>query len=174
MLKVDNIIPLWRVVILNMVSESCPKLNHVQTKPWEFMLKVDNIIPLWRVVILNMVSEPCPKLNHVNRILKYQTKNCEPRRCSQKWLKCRGSRERSWASIKGRLIVYFVRGEDCWGLLGMSPTLVNLVEDHGFINEKYYLFLGKPKAKPWELMLKVDNIIPLWRVVIPNTVSTLP
>jgi len=25
--------------------------------------------------------------------------------------------------------------------------------------------LGKLKAKPWELMLKVDNIIPLWRVV---------
>ena len=28
MLKVDNIIPLWRVVIPNMVSESCPKLSH--------------------------------------------------------------------------------------------------------------------------------------------------
>ena len=28
MLKVDNIIPLWRVVTLNMVSESCPKVSH--------------------------------------------------------------------------------------------------------------------------------------------------
>ena len=27
MLKVDNIIPLWRVVIPNMVLESCPKLG---------------------------------------------------------------------------------------------------------------------------------------------------
>ena len=32
-------------------------------------------------------------------------------------------------------------------------------------------FLGKSKAKPWELMLKVDNIIPLWRSVISNMVS---
>ena len=43
-------------------------------------------------------------------------------------------------------------GEDR-GLLGVSPTLVNLVEDHEFISEKYYLhwyeaFWGKPKAKP--------------------------
>ena len=53
------------------------------------MLKVDNIIPLWRVVISNMVSESYPKLSHVNRILKYRTKNCEPRRCSQELLKCR-------------------------------------------------------------------------------------
>ena len=28
----------------------------------------------------------------------------------------------------------------------------------------------KPKAKPRELMLEVDNIIPLWRSVIPNMV----
>ena len=28
MLKVDNIILLWRVVIPKMVSESCPKLSH--------------------------------------------------------------------------------------------------------------------------------------------------
>jgi len=28
--------------------------------------------------------------------------------------------------------------------------------------------LGKPKAKPRELKLKVDNIIPLWRFVVPN------
>ena len=43
-------------------------------------------------------------------------------------------------------------GEECWGLLRVSPTLVNLVEDHGFISEEYYLhwydaFFGKPKAK---------------------------
>ena len=25
--------------------------------------------------------------------------------------------------------------------------------------------LGKPETKPREIMLKVDNIIPLWRVV---------
>ena len=60
-----------------------------KAKPRELMLKVDNIIPLWRIVISNMVLESCPKLSHVNRILKYRTKNCEPRRCSQKWLKCR-------------------------------------------------------------------------------------
>ena len=34
----------------------------------------------------------------------------------------------------------------------MSPTLINLVEDHWFISEEYYLhlyevFLGKPKTK---------------------------
>ena len=28
--------------------------------------------------------------------------------------------------------------------------------------------MGKPKPKPQELMLKVGNIIPLWRSVIPN------
>ena len=28
MLKVDNIIPLWRVIISNIVSESYPKLSH--------------------------------------------------------------------------------------------------------------------------------------------------
>ena len=28
--------------------------------------------------------------------------------------------------------------------------------------------MGKPKTKPGEFMLKVDNIIPLWRSVIPN------
>ena len=54
----------------------------------------------------------------------------------------------------------------------MSPILVNLVEDHGFISEEYYLhwhevFWGSPKQS--QLMLKVDNIIPMWRVVIPNT-----
>jgi len=50
-----------------------------------------------------------------------------------------------------------------------SPTSPNLGNDSGFINKEYSLSLGrmpfgKPKAKPGELMLKVDNII-LWRVV---------
>ena len=31
--------------------------------------------------------------------------------------------------------------------------------------------MGKPKAKPCELMLKVDNIISMLRVVVPNMVS---
>ena len=45
----------------------------------------------------------------------------------------------------------------------MSPALVNLVEDHGFISGEYYLYwyeLKKPKAKLRKLILKVDNIIP--------------
>ena len=55
-------------------------------------------------------------------------------------------------------------------MLDESPTSANLGNDHGFIIKEYYLhwgeaFLGKPKAKPRELMLKVDNIIPLYRVV---------
>ena len=64
-------------------------LEKPKAKPRKLILKVDNIIPLWRSVISNMVSESCPKLSHINRILKYQTKNCDPRRCNQKWLKCR-------------------------------------------------------------------------------------
>ena len=46
--------------------------------------------------------------------------------------------------------------------------MVNLVEDHEFISEEYYLqrLLEKPKTKPRELMLKVENIISLWRVVM--------
>ena len=55
---------------------------------WEVMLKVDNIILLWRVVIPNMILESCSNLSHDNRFLKYRTKNCEPWRCCQKWLKC--------------------------------------------------------------------------------------
>ena len=51
-----------------------------------------------------------------------------------------------------------------------SFTSVNLGNDHEFIIKEYYFhrfeaFLGKPKAKPLEVMLKMDNIIPLWRVV---------
>ena len=120
------------------------------------MLKVDNIIPLWRSVIPNMVLELCPKLSHVSRILKCRTKNCEPRRCSKKVTKVsnkrvyfvRGLQRRSRASIKGRLfegsiglrggsMLYFVRWEDYWGLLGGSPTLVNLGNDHEFISKEY-------------------------------------
>ena len=64
-----------------------------------------------------------------------------------------------------------------WGEAGMkmlddeSHTSANLGNDHGFINKNTFFFslvrglLGNPKAKQWELILKVDNIIPLWRVV---------
>ena len=56
----------------------------------------------------------------------------------------KGSRERSWALIKRRLfegsiVVYFVRGENCWGLLGVNPTLANLENDHGFISKGTHL-----------------------------------
>ena len=64
----------------------------------------------------------------------------------------RGLEWRSRALIKGRLfegsiglgggsIVYFVWGEDCWGLLGGRPTLTNLGNDDGFIS-KEYIFIG--------------------------------
>ena len=47
-----------------------------------------NWVYIWeRVVIPKMISESCPKLSYVNRILKCGIKNCEPRRCSQMWLK---------------------------------------------------------------------------------------
>ena len=47
----------------------------------------------------------------------------------------------------------------CWGLLGVSPTLVNLVEAHGFISEEYYLhwyeaFWGSPKQSHESLCSK--------------------
>ena len=45
----------------------------------------------------------------------------------------------------------------------LSPTLINLVEGP-FVP----VVLWKPKIKPRKLMLKVDDIIPLWRVVISN------
>ena len=45
--------------------------------------------------------------------------------------------------------------------------------DHGFISKEYIFIsmrrFGEAKAKPRKLMLKVDNIIPSWRVGIPNT-----
>ena len=56
-----------------------------------------------------------------------------------------------------------------WKLLGGNPTLANLGNDRGFISKEYILvwgLLGESKAKPRELMLKVDNIIPLCRSVI--------
>ena len=36
-----------------------------------------------------------------------------------------------------------------------------------------YEYEGKPKAKPRELMFKVNNIIPLWRVVFSRVHLTL-
>ena len=56
------------------------------------------------------------------------------------------------------------------GLLGGSPTLANLGNDHGFISKEYIFiamdFLGKPKVKSRELILKMDNIILLWKFVV--------
>ena len=53
--------------------------------------------------------------------------------------------------------------------LDETPISTNLGNDHGFIIKEYYLLvcglLRKSKAKLRELMLKVENIIPLWRVV---------
>ena len=54
----------------------------------------------------------------------------------------------------------------------MSPTLVNLVEDHGFISEAYYLhryeaFWGSPKQTHESLCSKWTIS---YRVVIPNIV----
>ena len=97
----------------------------------------------------------------------------------------RGLQRKSRASIKGRLfqgsiglgrgsIVYFVRGEDGWKLLGVSPTLANLGNDDGFISKEYISIgmrpFGKAQNKPMRAYAqKVDNIILQWRVVIPNT-----
>ena len=51
-------------------------------------------------------------------------------------------------------------------LLGDSPTLANLVNDHGFISKEYISIgmrpFGEAQSKPLELILKLDNIIPLW------------
>ena len=68
----------------------------------------------------------------------------------------------SRASIKGRRTL----GE----VLDESYTSANLGNDRGFIIKEYYLdwyevFFGEPKPKLWLLILKVDNIIALWRVV---------
>ena len=51
-----------------------------------------------------------------------------------------------------------------------SPMSTNLENDQEFIILKNTLSIGvrpsrKPKTKLWELILKVDNIISLWRVV---------
>ena len=48
-----------------------------------------------------------------------------------------------------------------------SPNLGN---DHGFIINEYSSTrsFGKPKTKPWELMLKVDNIIYCWESCSTN------
>ena len=99
-----------------------------------------------------------------------EQRSCEPQRCSQKVTQVSNkggctlfedSREGVEPAVRGlhrpqgRLSsVLCSRG----GLLGGSPTLVRG-------------FLGNQKIKPLELMLKVDNIIPLWRSVILNMVS---
>ena len=50
----------------------------------------------------------------------------------------------------------------CWGLLGVSPTLVNLVEDHNFINEEYYLSIGR---RPFgETQSKVMRAYAQWTI----------
>ena len=59
------------------------------------------------------------------------------------------------------------------GLLGESSTLANLGNDDAFIRKKY-IFIGmrhfeETKSIVMRVYLKVDNIILLWRVVIPNT-----
>ena len=62
-----------------------------------------------------------------------------------------------------------VFGHLCWVLLEVSSTsanLKNLVNDPEFITKGirlhcYETFLKKPKTKSWELILKVDNIVPL-------------
>ena len=52
--------------------------------------------------------------------------------------------------------------------------MADLGNDCRFISKEYISIgmrsFGKPKAKPRELTLKVDNIILLWRVVISNMV----
>ena len=45
------------------------------------------------------------------------------------------------------------------------PTSTNLENDHDYTKFIGVRHLGKPKAMPRELMLKVNNIIPLWSVV---------
>ena len=48
-------------------------------------------------------------------------------------------------------------------------------DDREFISKEYISIgmrhFGETKSKTRELMLKVDSIIPLWRVVIPNTMK---
>ena len=44
----------------------------------------------------------------------------------------------------------FIIQQDCWGLLGMSLTLVNSVEDHGFISGVQ--FSGKLWVYKWEIL----------------------
>ena len=55
----------------------------------------------------------------------------------------------------------------CRGLLGVSPTLVNLVEDHGFISEEYYLhwyevFWGTSKQSRERLCSRVEEYYLHW------------
>jgi len=62
--------------------------------------------------------------------------------------------------------------EDVLRIVGSESTLANLRNDHEFISKEYISIdmrpFGKPKAKPRELMLKVDNIISSWTFVVSN------
>ena len=54
--------------------------------------------------------------------------------------------------------------------------MANLGNGHEFISKEYISIgmrsFGKVKAKPRELMFKVDKIILLWRVVIPDKLNS--
>ena len=60
-------------------------------------------------------------------------------------------------------------------MVGRESTLANLGNDHEFISKEYIFIgmrsFGEAQNKAMRLMLEVDNIIPLWRVVIPNMAS---
>ena len=71
-------------------------------------------------------------------------------------------------------MVYFVRGEDCRELLGGSPTLANLGNDHEFISKEYISIgmrpFGEAQSKAMRAYAQSGqyHTVVLWRVVIPN------
>ena len=90
-----------------------------------------------------------------------EQKYCEPRRHSKKWPRLQKER-----GVEPRL-----RGGVGWKSHIDQFKKWSWVYNQGILSPVWGL-LGKPKATPRELMLKVDNIIPLWRFVIPNMVSS--
>ena len=97
----------------------------------------------------------------------------------------RGFQRRSWVSIKGRLfvgsigfrggsIVYFVRGENCWGLLRGNPTLANLGNDHGFISKEYFSIdmrpFGGPQSKAMRAYTPSGQYHTIVVSILPNEV----